>query len=225
MIIRHKHRGRFAIVPNQIFDDTRLSFTAKGLLAYLLSLPPDWEVRHSQIQRKLGIGRKRLDGAFKELIAAGYAIRDEQQGRDEYNRFTTLNYVVSDVSNRDVSDAPSPRLREPKREKRNGTNKERINKDLTNPFSKSLPSPQVRREQGLQAQYSEIGNRALAAGQWAVFVGSEPYKAWQAFRSDAGMPGFVDKAIIGGNVRDVVWMPSLYPPRHQQSTNSGEDRQ
>jgi hypothetical protein len=150
------------------------------------------------------------------------ALRDIRFG---YNRFTTLNYVVSDISNRDVSDAPSPSPREPKRAKGNGTNKERINKDLTNLFSKSLPTPQARREQGLPARYTEIGNRALAAGQWAVFVGSEPYKAWQEFRDDAGMPGFVDKAIIGGNVRDVVWMPSLYPPRHQQSTNSGEDRQ
>src|SRR3954469_25947037 len=104
MIIRHKHQGRFVIVPNQIFDDTRLSFAAKGLLAYLLSLPPNWEVRHDQLQRKLGIGRKLLGKALSELIKAGYVTRDESQMRDEFNRFTTLNYVVSDVPDAGASD-------------------------------------------------------------------------------------------------------------------------
>ena len=27
------------------------------------------------------------------------------------------------------------------------------------------------------------------------------------------MPGFVDSAIINGKVQQIVWMPSLYPPR------------
>src|SRR5262245_621112 len=105
MIIRHKHKGRFVLLPNGIFHDPRLSLVAKGLLAYLLSLPPNWEVRHDQLRQELGIGRKILDKAFKELIAAGYVVRDEMQGRDEQNRFTTLNYVVSDISNATNPDA------------------------------------------------------------------------------------------------------------------------
>ena len=85
MIIRHKHKGRFSIVPNGIFHDPRLSLPAKGLLVYLLSLPPDWEVRHDHLQDKLRIGRKLLESAFKEIIAAGYAVPDEIQGRDEHH--------------------------------------------------------------------------------------------------------------------------------------------
>src|SRR5262245_35343058 len=126
MIIRHKHKGRFVIVPNEIFHDPRLSLSAKGLLVYLLSLPPDWAVRHDQLQRKLGIGRKLLDGAFKELIAAGYAGRDEMQGRDERNRFTTLNYVVSDIPDPRCPDVPFPTRTQPKRKRSSGNNKERI---------------------------------------------------------------------------------------------------
>src|SRR3954464_4873397 len=114
MIIRHKHRGRFTIVPNAIFDDERLSFGAKGALAYLLSLPPNWEVRHDHLQRKLGIGRKLLSRAFDELIKAGYVTRDETQARDEFNRFTSLNYIVRDIPTKAHSDAPFPAPSEPK---------------------------------------------------------------------------------------------------------------
>jgi hypothetical protein len=94
MIIRHKHKGRFTVVPNAIFNDDRICPGAKGLLGYLLSRPGNWDVRHDQLQRKLDIGRKLLSKLLKELERAGYLERDEEQGRDGYNRFTTLNYVV-----------------------------------------------------------------------------------------------------------------------------------
>src|SRR5438105_4715174 len=189
MIIRHKHKNRFAIVPNLIFDDPNLSFSAKGLLAYLLSLPPDWEVRHDQLQRKLAIGRKLLEKAFKELVGVGYVVRDEQQGRDEFNRFTTLNYVVSDIPVR--SDAHLPMRAAPPRMRSSGNNKERIKTDLTNPFPKSPPAASSHARRRAQDQYTEIGRRAIAAGQSPVFVGSAPYEAWRRFRGDDGMPGFV----------------------------------
>ena len=165
MIIRHKHKGQFSIVPNGIFHDPDLSLRAKGLLVYLLSLPPDWEVRHDQLQRKLHIGRKLLQGAFKELIVAGYAVRDELQGRDEHNRFTTLNYVVSDISNRTMAEVPAAVRSEPRRKKNSGSNKERIKTDPTNSFTKSWSDAKGREQQASQRKYTEIGSRAVAAGQ------------------------------------------------------------
>jgi len=54
---------------------------------------------------------------------------------------------------------------------------------------------------------------ALAAGMHPVFVGSKPFDAWRAFRGGDGMPP-TDQAIVGGKLRAIVWMPSLYPPRH-----------
>jgi hypothetical protein len=97
MIIRHKHKGRFTVVPNAIFNDDRISLAAKGLLGYLLSRPGNWDVRHDQLQRQFSIGRKLLSTLLMELEKTGYLERDEEQGRDEYNRFTTLNYIVRDI--------------------------------------------------------------------------------------------------------------------------------
>jgi SH3-like domain-containing protein len=53
----------------------------------------------------------------------------------------------------------------------------------------------------------------LATGNHAVYVASKPYQAWLAVRSADGMPGFVDRAIIDGRSREIVWMPSVYPPK------------
>jgi hypothetical protein len=224
MIIRHKHKGQFVIVPNGIFHDPRLSLAAKGLLAYLLSLPKNWEVRHDQLQRKLGIGRKLLDRSFKELVVAGYVTRDESQGRDSHNRFTTLNYVVSDITDRAMPDVSSPARIKPPRERNNGNNKEEINTDSTKPFPKPLSIKQADPDEACRDKYSELGKRARAAGQHPVYIGSEPHKAWCAYRGDNGMPGFVDQAIIGGKLRQIIWMPSVFPPKISTPNDSGEGR-
>ena len=160
MIIRHKLRGHFAMIPNAIFHDTRLSIEAKALLAYLLSLPGNWEVRHDQLQRKLGIGRKLLDRCFREVIAAGYVARDEKQGRDQRNRFTTLNYIVRNVPELPTTEAPEPRRREPKRPRDNDSNNEDNKTDFNNPFSKSLPAEQAGGPKAQQVVYSQLGQRA-----------------------------------------------------------------
>lgn len=214
MIIRSKLQGRFAIVPNAIFDDERLSIEAKALLAYLLSLPGTWEVRHDQLQRKLGIGRKLLGRCFRELISVGYVFRDEKQGRDNQNRFTTLNYVVRNVPEQPGSDAPAPQAQKPQRARNTGNNKEDIKTNFNNTSSKSPPMERVESKGAQQVVYFDFGQRALAAGNSPVFVGSKPYEAWCNFRGSVdAMPGFVDRALISGRMKEVVWMPSVYPPR------------
>src|SRR4051812_22168661 len=70
MIIRHTHAGRFTTVPNAIFEDTRLSVEAKGVLGYLLSRPPNWQTRQDHLQRTLGIGRKLLRSMVGSLEEA-----------------------------------------------------------------------------------------------------------------------------------------------------------
>lgn len=217
MIIRHKHKGRFTVVPNAIFNDDRISIGAKGLLGYLLSCPGNWDVRHDQLQRKLGIGRKLLSKYLNELEEAGYLDRDEEQGRDEHNRFATLNYVVRDIPERTTADAPVPLRSEPQRRLDTGNKKEEINTESTKPFPKPLPPEQGESALARQGQYSQFGTCALAAGMQPVYVGSKPYDVWSAFRGADGMPP-ADQATIGGRLRAIVWMPSLYPPKRSAAS-------
>ena len=214
MIVRHRHNGGFTAVPNSIFEEDRLSVEAKGLLGYLLSRPPNWQARHDQLQRKLGIGRKLLKRILEELIAAGYAERDERQGRDECNRFTTLNYIIRDIPTRNIAAAPKPLRPEPLHSRDTGNNKEAIKNDLNKPFSQSLPNEHREKvRQTAQVSHTNFGRHALASGQRPVYVGSKPHQAWLRFRGEDGMPGFIDCVTVDGKNHEVVWMPSLYPPR------------
>jgi len=216
MIIRHKHKGRFTVVPNAIFNDDRLSLAAKGLVGYLLSRPGNWQVRHDQLQHKLGIGRKLLNKLLIELEEAGYLDREGEQGRDEYNRFLPYNYVVRDIPEPLAAGVPTAPRPEPQRDEHTGNKKEEIKTDFTKPFPKPLPTEQAEPQRAWQDKYSEFGQRALAAGSYPVFVGSEPHRAWCKSRGSDGMPGFVDRAFIGGKPHEIIWMPSVYPPHQRE---------
>jgi hypothetical protein len=77
-VVRRHHNGNFVVIPNSLYDDSRLSIEAKGLLGYLLSRPHNWTFRLSQIATKLGIGRDKVERIFNELINAGYVSRGKQ---------------------------------------------------------------------------------------------------------------------------------------------------
>jgi hypothetical protein len=215
MIIRGKHKNRYTQVPNAIFEDSRLSVGAKGVLGYLLSRPPNWTVRHGQLQRTLRVGRKPLTNFLDELTEAGYVDRDECQGRDEHNRFLPYDYTLRDIPESYASDAPLALRPEPPREKDTGNNKKGINMDSTKPFPKPLPPAQADPQRALQDKYTRAGEQAQAQGMCPVFVGSKPYLAWLAFRGADGIPGFVDDAFINGKSRKIVWMPSVYPRKDE----------
>src|SRR6266404_6855022 len=96
--------------------------------------------------------------------------------------------------------------------------KKRSKLNLQNPSPNPFPQNTQLARQWI---YSEFGERAFAAGQRAVYLGSKPYQAWLSFRGKDGMPGFVDRAIINGKVQEIVWMPSFYPPRRRQTNPKG----
>jgi hypothetical protein len=216
MIIRRKHKSRFTIVPNAIFEDRRLSPEAKGVLGYLLSRPHDWTVRHSQLQDTMRIGRKWLDRIMQELIAAGYMRRDQEQGRDENNRFTTYNYIVSDEPDSDgsadrVPGVPTAHRHRPLRDTDTGNKKEEITKQSSYLLPLPLTAEPVEKPRAIRVEWTELGRAAQANGMYPVWEGSKPFESWRAFRGPDGMPLF-DRAIQDGVARRVVWMPSLYPP-------------
>jgi hypothetical protein len=220
MIIRRKHKNRFTVVPNSIFADNRLSIEAKGTLGYLLSRPPNWEVRHGQLQTTLRIGRRLLERIVQELMEAGYLQRDREQGRDELNRFTTYNYVVRDVPI-DVRAASTPvavaqlaQRRDPMHDSDNDNKEDRSKTDLNKTPSLGFPSAQLIEPYAALDQYTDFGKAALFNGMQPVWEGSKPYRAWVRFRGPDGIP-IHDEATIDGVRRRVIWMPSLYPPRHE----------
>lgn len=96
-IIRAHETSRFTIVSNATLRDPRLSFRATGVLARLLSEPPDSAINTSVLWRERrphGEGRDALLTALSELESAGYLQRRRSQ--DHRGRWRT-DWIVSSV--------------------------------------------------------------------------------------------------------------------------------
>lgn len=70
-----KRENPFVQIDSSIFKDTNLSWKAKGVLAYLLSKPADWEIRVTDIINQSTDGRDSVYAALRELRQHGYLIK------------------------------------------------------------------------------------------------------------------------------------------------------
>ena len=90
-VIRVIKNKNYTTISNQLFKDKTISLKAKGLMAYLLSLPSDWDFSINGIVSTSMEGRGSIGNIFKELIAAGYIERI--QIRDK-GKFVGYDYFV-----------------------------------------------------------------------------------------------------------------------------------
>lgn len=93
-IRRSARRKRFVIVDQTAVEDERLSWAARGLLAYLLSRPDDWKVLVNDLRKRGNLGRDGIYGLLRELRGAGY-VRFERN-RDAQGRMRGGTYIVSE---------------------------------------------------------------------------------------------------------------------------------
>lgn len=81
-------------IPNATAQDTSLSWAARGLLTYMLSMPSNWEFHEHDLVHRSPQGRDHLRSTVRELEAHGYLER--QQGRDELGRQAAAHWRVWD---------------------------------------------------------------------------------------------------------------------------------
>ena len=96
MIVKRKHSGSFAVIPNITANDEQLSIDALGMLVFLLSKPNDWQVNVANLRKRFGIGRDRAYAILKELEAAGY-VQKSQPKRGASHQFSSVEYTVFDT--------------------------------------------------------------------------------------------------------------------------------
>lgn len=85
----------YVMINKQGLNDTRLSWSAKGLLSYLLSLPDDWEIFANELVNHTSSGRDHTYTVINELLKHGYM--EKTQYRCE-GKVLGLNYTVFEVS-------------------------------------------------------------------------------------------------------------------------------
>lgn len=109
-IFRTLTQSNFTIVSNDIIRSESLSWGAKGLLTYLIGLPPEWKVYKSQLIKKFPGGKTALCSLWAELEKHGYVVSGELN--KDSGKFAGKDYYVYDVpQNTEVENQPREGLK------------------------------------------------------------------------------------------------------------------
>ena len=124
-IIKDKENP-YVMINKQFLNDERLSWKAKGILTYLLSMPDDWQIYENELVKHSKDGITSLKSGIKELIELGYIIR--KQLRNEKGQFKGYEYCVYEIP----AEIGFSNNGDPNNGKPHTTNNNITNNDLTN---------------------------------------------------------------------------------------------
>ena len=86
--VRVEKNRNYTTIHNEFLKRKDLSWKAKGIMTYLLSLPDDWVVNLDEIKRNATDGESAFRSGWKELVSAGYVsrqpVRDEKTKKIDY---------------------------------------------------------------------------------------------------------------------------------------------
>ena len=74
-IVRVAKNSNYVVMNRTALNDKRLSWKAKGIMAYLLSMPDDWVFYMEELMTHAADGRDSFRSGFNELKKAGYVER------------------------------------------------------------------------------------------------------------------------------------------------------
>ena len=92
-IIKQRQKG-FTVVDNSIIRDSRLSWKARGIFAYLWSQTDEWDFFTSEVAKHSPDGLTVLRTGLKELEKYGYLVR--KRTRDERGRISNSDWILSE---------------------------------------------------------------------------------------------------------------------------------
>jgi len=184
-IFRGRHASRFVVLPNAILENKALSIEAKGLLGFLLSRPPDWQIRLSHLGGELGVGKDRLHRILRELIEAGYVTRWQDR---EAGAFAAVCYEVRDEPTERVAFAPQ-------REKPEPGKPEPVNPPLLS--NESIPNTKADAADA-SAREPAISNGAFELAEQLLIVAGHSPSFWP--------PGW-----MGAPMRVETWLRTGWP--------------
>ena len=91
-VIRVQKNSNYVVMSKVGLHDDRLSWKAKGLLAYMLSMPDNWTFYNEELMKHSPDGSSTFKAAMKELQECGYVVRRKKQ--DERGRFAGWETIV-----------------------------------------------------------------------------------------------------------------------------------
>lgn len=134
----------FTQVANKILYNNQLSLKDKGLYAYLISKPEDWEFHTKAMQNELNEGRDSILKCLNNLINAGLIVRNQKrdsQGRLSGTEFEFINPYEERIPHTEKPDTDKPDTENPTVTNIYNSNKEDSNyRDSFEKFWKTYPA-------------------------------------------------------------------------------------
>lgn len=101
--IKQRKKEKFTILDNTCIQDCNLSWKAKGVHTYLMSLPEDWKIHISEIVNHSCDGKAALYSAIQMLEQHGYIKKIRNRRKD--GCFDNTVYQVFEVPEKSETDA------------------------------------------------------------------------------------------------------------------------
>ncbi|MED3126802.1 DnaD domain-containing protein [Bacillus wiedmannii] len=93
-IFRVKKDNNYSVINNTGLKDKRLSWKAKGILAYILTLPDDWVFYREELSQHAKDGINSLRAGMQELKEYGYIKRFPIRDEKKIVRWETIIYEI-----------------------------------------------------------------------------------------------------------------------------------
>lgn len=168
-IIKIKKKDRYTVVNNQSLTDARLSWKARGLWAYLMSLPPDWEVSVADLVKRSPDGRDLVYNILKELKQYGYI---EHRFCRENGKIIKGEYLVFEEPHTEKPYTDFPDTVEPDLEKTTQLNTNRT-KETNNKETAAIENSSTQRVGQPEADKKPIAADNESLNSKDCLIGSE----------------------------------------------------
>jgi hypothetical protein len=100
-IIRINKTENYSIIHNECLKDSTISWRAKGLYAYMMTLPNGWNIRRGEIFNHAIEGKDAANKAFNELIQKGYI---KKVFIREKGKIKGFEYILYEVANSTINE-------------------------------------------------------------------------------------------------------------------------
>lgn len=164
-INRVRKESNFVMMDKGFLQNPKLSAKAKGVLAYILSLPDDWVIYQKELLRHFKDGRVSIETALDELEMHGYLAKERT--RDEKGRLghydITIHEIpiqcrfstVENLQQKNYSRKPAPTNNDLTK---NNLTKNNTTKTTTSPFTIDISSYNESRQVVVDFYQSHYGN-------------------------------------------------------------------
>jgi len=117
----------YVMLDRRLAEDPSLSWKAKGLMAYMLSRPDDWQIRVTDLVRRSPDGESAVRSGLRELEQHGYIVRKRRHDAAT-GRFTGITLTVHESP----TPCDSPQAERPQTERPHTDDPRAENRPLTN---------------------------------------------------------------------------------------------